>query len=194
MRYRSRTAALLLSIGSHAMPVAKNRAHRLRRTAQVTIVLIGVAYAAVAFAQAARLRNGAISKFSGVDQTLQVCTTSQSYVNMPDMTRTFIVSGTTSKPAVVLFQGSYWSASLGDWAVIQLTIDNVPNPGPGSSVFLYMFAADGDGYGSQFTSHGFNFQTNNLPPGSHTARIRWRAIGTDAQVCIGSRSMLVLYD
>ena len=186
MRHTSCTAALLVSIGSRAMPVPKNRAHRLRRTVQVAIVLIGVAYAAAAFAQAARLRTGSINRFAGVDQTLQVCTTSQSYVNMPDMTRTFTVSGTTNKPVVVLFQGAYWSATAGHWAVIQLTIDNVPNAGPGSSVFLYMYNQDEDGGSPQLTSHGFNFQTDNLAPGQHTARIRWRAIGTNATVCVGS--------
>jgi hypothetical protein len=93
---------------------------------------------------------------------------------------------------VVLFQGSNWGTSALLPVQIQLTIDGVPNPGPGSSVVLSMFQADDDGQAPFNTSHGFNFQTNVLAPGSHTARILWRSFD-GSLTCIGPRSMIVLY-
>lgn len=158
----------------------------------VAAALIGLVWTAVASAQTPRLRSGTIGKFAGVDQSNSVCTTSFTSVNMPDMARTFTISGTSSRSVVVLFQGSNWAANAQRQVEIQLTIDGVPNPGPGGSIVLPVFQGDEDAQAPFAVSHGFNFQTDALAPGSHTARIRWRSFD-GSTVCVGPRSMIVLF-
>jgi hypothetical protein len=172
--------------------------NRLSLLMLAAVAFVGLAWADTVSAQTTQLRSGAISKFAGAERTDQVCTTSSSsgaaYVDMLGMSRTFTISGTTNRSVVVLFQGSYWSAPPGHWGLIQLTVDGVVNPGPGKSVFLYQYNQDEDGGAPQLESHGFNFQTEPLPPGSHTVKIRWAGIGVGSGLlCIGSRSLIVLY-
>jgi len=162
------------------------------------VALVGLAWANTVSAQTTRLRAGSISKVAGAERTDQVCTTSSSsgaaYIDMIGMSRTFTISGTTARSVVVLFQGSYWSAPPGHWGLIQLTVDGNVNPGPGKSVLLYQYNQDEDGGAPQFVSHGFNFQTEPLPPGSHTVKIRWAGVGgSSGLLCVGSRSLIVLY-
>jgi hypothetical protein len=167
--------------------------NRLKLRMLVAMALVGLAGADTVSSQTTRFRSGSISKFVGAERTDQVCTTASSgaYEDMPGMTRTFTLSGTTNRSVVVLFTGSYWSTTAGHFAFIQLTVDGVVNPGPGRSVLLTLYSQDEDGGSPQLDSHGFNFQTEPLTPGSHTVKIRWQ--GSGGTVCIGSRSMIVLY-
>jgi hypothetical protein len=94
-----------------------------------------------------------------------------------------------------MFSGAYWSALAKHSVRVQLTIDGVPNPGPGTATLLWLYQQDEDGGAPQTDSHGFTFQTEPLEPGQHTARIRWATTGEAGPItgCIGSRSMVVLH-
>jgi hypothetical protein len=73
--------------------------NRHRSAVQGLLVLVGFACigGSLTFAQTPRLRSGGISKFAGVDQTTQVCTTTgTTLVQMPDMVRNFTVGGTSA--------------------------------------------------------------------------------------------------
>ncbi len=134
-------------------------------------------------------RTGLITKFTGVDEIVEACTTSSAFVNMPSMSRSFSVSGTTNQAVAVTFQGasSLSGEQAFDTGFIRLTIDGVVQ-GPGGS-------ASGDvpmiGVGERGT-HGFTWQSRPLTPGTHTARIQWRT-DLGSSFCVDARSLVVLH-
>lgn len=135
-------------------------------------------------AQAAPVsRAGAVTKFDGVEEIVEACTTSSNFVNMPSMSRTFSQGGTAADEVMVSFEGS---ASLNgvdfDTGFIRLTIDGVTQ-GPGVIPLL--------GVGERGT-HGFNWQTKALSVGTHTARIQWRT-DLGSSFCMDARSLMVLH-
>uniref|UniRef100_B8HQX2 Uncharacterized protein n=1 Tax=Cyanothece sp. (strain PCC 7425 / ATCC 29141) TaxID=395961 RepID=B8HQX2_CYAP4 len=125
--------------------------------------------------------SGGITRFTAIDQTQDVCTSSSSYVNMPGMTVNFTKTGNT--PVIVMFQGEW--ASKGR-ALLRLVINDVVQPGPGDN--NSPFSAHED---SVYSTNGFNFISRLLPAGTHTARIQWAALS--GSVCVDERSMVVLY-
>jgi hypothetical protein len=171
-------------------------------------LVMSVVYTAVGSAQTdpptARFRSGPISKFVGVEEAggSPVCTSSESYSDLPNMVRAFTISGTKNRSVIVLFQGSNWSHLARQSGAIQLTIDNVPNPGAGASNPILMgfnFDPDNGPVQGPLGSYGFNFQTDPLTPGPHIARIRWKAwrlnqdLNAGILACVGHRSLIVLY-
>jgi hypothetical protein len=146
-------------------------------TLAVVIVAGGVAVGALTN------RGAPITRFDGVDEVIEACTSTTSYKTIPQMTKTFNVSGGTASVAV-MFSGAF---SLGnaikfDTGFLRLTIDGQEQT-PGE-----VPAVPPNSRGTR----GFNWQTAPLTAGSHTARVQWR---TDQgnQFCVDTRSLLVLH-
>jgi len=146
-------------------------------------VLAGLVSAAVAIA-AATTRTGAVTKFDGVDEIVNVCTSSTTFVNMPQMSRTWTQGGTGTTSVAVTFSGalSFLGAQSFDTGFVRLQVDGtqqrpgeVPAIGAGES-------------GAQ----SFTFQSAPLGAGSHTARIQWRT-DLGSQLCVDARSLVVLH-
>jgi hypothetical protein len=129
-----------------------------------------------------------IGRADGVDATDTVCTVSPSFNNMPAMSKTFTQNATTNKPVIVMFEGEWFAGVEGSAAFIQLAIDGVVQSGPRSVVAAFSpFGAIPD-----TATHGFNFITDALTPGSHTATIQWADNG-QGPYCVRVRSMLILH-
>lgn len=149
----------------------------------LTGCLVG-SLAALPQAQAATSRSGVISKFDGVDEIVFACTNTTSYATVPQMTRTFTVSGSAS-PVVVTFSGaaSLSGSEAFDTGFIRLTIDNAQQT-PGEVPFISV--------GESSSAHAFSWQTKSLSTGTHTARIQWRT-DLGSSFCLDARSLLVLH-
>jgi hypothetical protein len=129
-----------------------------------------------------------ISKADGVDATDTVCTVSPSFNNMPGMSKTFTQGATSNKPVIVQFEGEWFPSAEGSAAFIQLAIDGVVQSGPRSVVAAYSpFGAILD-----TETHGFNFISDALSPGSHTAAIQWADNG-QGPYCVRVRTMIILH-
>ncbi len=134
-------------------------------------------------AQAATSRSGTISKFDGVDEIVFACTTTTSYATVPQMTRTFTVSGSAS-PVVVTFSGAAsMSGEPFDTGFVRLTIDNAQQT-PGEVPYISV--------GESSSAHAFTWQTKSLSVGTHTARIQWRT-DLGSSFCLDARSLIVLH-
>ena len=129
-----------------------------------------------------------ISKADGVDATDTVCTVSPSFNNMPSMSKTFTQGATANKAVIVMFEGEWFPSAEGSAAFIQLAIDGVVQSGPRSVVAAFSpFGEIPD-----TATHGFNFITDALTPGSHTATIQWADNG-QGPYCVRVRSMIILH-
>jgi hypothetical protein len=152
------------------------------------LALIGIV---AGIAVAATNRSAPISQFSGVDEIVEQCTSATSYTNMPQMTRTFTLGGSVNDEVVAMFQGSLSldsSAGSFDTGFIRLKIDGVTQS-PGT---IPVIRARGSGSATEIGTHGFNWQSQPLPPGSHTARVQWRTeLGSN--LCVDARSLIVLH-
>ena len=157
----------------------------------VGLAVIGGALHGILPALAAPVfKSGAISRFSGVHEVATACTTSTNFVNMPSMTLSFTQGGTSADEVVALFQGGGWFVESSNFVEIRLLIDNATQPGPGAGVFIY--GGDPDIDTQSGASHGLNFQSNAVNPGSRTARIQWRSF-FGGEVCVADRSLLILH-
>jgi hypothetical protein len=161
---------------------------RLALSAGVLLVgLVGgvAAHAAIFSPQAPVQRSAPINKFDGVDEIVNKCTTSASFVTMPQMTRTFTVGGSANGAVVAMFDGSLdldTSGGTFDTGFLRLTIDGVQqSPGVVPAI----------GAGERGT-HGFNWQSRALAPGSHTARVQWRT-DLGGNFCVDARSLIILH-
>lgn len=134
--------------------------------------------------EAATSRSGTISKFDGVDEIVEACTTTTNFATVPQMTRAFTISGSASS-VVVTFSGS---ASLSgsetfDTGFIRLTIDNA-EVSPGVIPFVQV--------GQNAQGHAFTWQSKSLGVGNHTARVQWRT-DLGSSFCLDARSLIVLH-
>ena len=147
------------------------------------VLLIGLVGGVAA--QAAIFRSAPISKFDGVDEIVNKCTSTTSFVAMPQMTRTFTVGGSGSGSVVVMFTGSLdldTSGGAFDTGFVRLRIDGVPQS-PGVVPVI--------GAGER-GSHGFTWQSQPLTPGSHTTSVQWRT-DLGGNFCVDARSLTVLH-
>ena len=126
-----------------------------------------------------------IGKFTGVDEIVEACTTSKSFVTIPSMTRTFTLGGSGADQVVATFQAS---SSLNgadfDTGFVRLTIDNVAQ-GPADGLIPLI------GVGERGT-HGFTWQSKTLAVGAHTARVQWRT-DLGSSFCVDARSLVILH-
>jgi hypothetical protein len=176
---------------------AVRRSRRRARLAACALLLALAAFALVLIGRAsadegkpsddapAAVSNVAVGRADAVDAAAVTCTTSGVFATMPGMSETFSFGGAASRPVLVLFQGRWENGVEGD-AVIQLTVDGVVQPGPGSAVRVHEDDASVD-----VETNGFNFISASLAPGTHTAAIRWLTI--DGRICVGPRSLIVLH-
>jgi hypothetical protein len=136
-------------------------------------------------AQAAVTRSGPIRAFDGVDEIVFECTNTTNYNSIPEMRRTFTVGGNISQPVIAMFEGSLSLDKSGgnlDTGFLRLTIDGVEQS-PGE---IPAIEAGGRG------THGFNWQTTPLAPGSHIARVQWRT-DLGGNYCADARSLIVIH-
>lgn len=138
---------------------------------------------ALQHAQAATSRSGVISKFDGVDEIVFACTNTMSYATVPQMTRTFTVSGSASPVVVTFSAAASLSAGALDTGFVRLTIDNAQQT-PGEVPYISA--------GESNSAHAFTWQTKSLSTGTHIARIQWRT-DLGSSFCLDARSLVVLH-
>jgi hypothetical protein len=129
-----------------------------------------------------------IAKADGIDATDTICTVSPSFNNMPGMSKTFTLGTTSNKPVIVMFEGEWFTGADGSAAFIQLAIDGVVQSGPRSIVAAH----SPFGEIPESETHGFNFISDALSPGSHTAAIQWADNG-QGPFCVRVRSMIIMH-
>jgi hypothetical protein len=145
-----------------------------------------------AAAQTDTKRSARVKKFSGVEEIVFECTTSDStagFVDMPGMTRSFRLAG--SGAVVVMFHGT---ASLAlapalttDTGYVQLQIDGVVQS-PGDQIpFISTESST-----PLIAGYSFTWQSERLSSGRHTALIRWRT-DLGSEFCVDARSLIILH-
>jgi hypothetical protein len=129
--------------------------------------------------------NVATGRADAVNAADFACTPAVSFTAMPGMSETFSFGGAASRPVLVLFQAEWRSFGEGSVASIRLMIDGIVQPASTLSVDHRV-----PGNGDEIETHGFNFVSDPLAPGTHTATIQWSATGT---LCATDRSLIVLH-
>ena len=146
---------------------------------------VGVAlatYAAIGDAQAAVSRSGVISKFDGVDEGVETCTSAKSHADMPQMSLTFTSSGRGS--ALVTFSGSAGLAGTKfDTGFVRVMVDG-QEQSPGEVAFVAV--------GQASAANAFTWQTKSLRTGSYAAQVQWRT-DQGSEFCVDARSLVVLH-
>ncbi len=132
--------------------------------------------------------NVATGKADAVDAIDVICTVSPQFNPMPDMTKTFSFGGTRPRSVMVLFQVRSSTTPEDTGLSIEVTIDGVITSGPRDVLLFFRGLGDEADAGT----HGFNFISDPLVPGEHTARILWRDTG-GGSVCVSARSMIILH-
>jgi hypothetical protein len=127
--------------------------------------------------------NAPVNRVQGVDATDTVSTMSTTIVDMPGMTTTFTLAGPNNKKVVALFQGEFDAASPSVDISIRLVVDGVVQSGPQPLVV--------DQVAHQ--TNGFNFLSDSLSSGSHTANIQWKT-GSGVSGSVSARSLVVLFE
>jgi hypothetical protein len=167
-----------MAVFAHARPVRRRLLAILGAAAASLAVAATVAIGAVQTSAS----NAPTAKADGVDAVGIECTSDLGFVDMPGLTTTFTTRGSAPKPVIVLFQ-SEWVGIQGE-PLMRLTIDGVQQS-PGE-----VRAAD---VGSAAQTHGFNFVSSPLAPGTHTATMQFRSETAARRVCVGDRSLIVLH-
>ena len=136
-------------------------------------------------AQAAVSRSGVFSKFDGVDEIVFECTNATSFANVPQMARTFTISGSSSSAAVVTFSGSASLSGAGPRHRLRPAADRRPAAEPGRGAVRST--------NDQFSdANAFTWQTKPLAVGSHKAQLQWRT-DQGSSFCLDARSLVVLH-
>jgi hypothetical protein len=162
----------------------------LRATKKKIAVIAGVALfgtiTTVTIAGALSSHTAPITKFTGVDESASRCTNSKTFVNIPQVYRSFTLGGTTDDEAVAMFSASMilypHPQGTPDLGEIRLTVDDVLQL-PVDVIAL--------GSTGEQRAVAFNWQTSAVTPGTHLARIQWRT-NEGSRFCVGARSLLVL--
>src|SRR5262249_50271103 len=106
-------------------------------TALIVIAVVGVTgvVGAAVAVNAATTGSAPGTHFAGVDEIVEACTNSKTFVNMPQMSQMFIIGGGTATDEVAaMFQGAVSLGADGgafDTGFVRLTIDGVAQP-PGT--------------------------------------------------------------
>lgn len=137
-------------------------------------------------------RNGPLRNFSGIEEVVFECTTEESFVDMPPMTRNFTLGGSANEEVVVMFHASaaftLVSGQTTDSGYVRLEIDNVVQS-PGDQVpFISAETEDPQTTGA----YSFTWQSAPLTPGNHTANILWRT-DLGSEFCVDARTMIILH-
>ena len=116
------------------------------------------------------------------------CTVSPNYTDMPGTSLTFKLGGTAPRPVIVLLQGQWFMPHEGVEVRVRLLVDNVVQTG--SSEILV--AQRPSGVSLTDGTHGFDFLSNSLSPGTHTAKIQWHDNGVNSG-CVTNRTLIVMH-
>ena len=163
----------------------RRRTGTLKKRLAVLAALVVLGLVAGVAAVAATSRSAPINKFDGVDEIVEECTDTTTFVTMPGMIRSFTLGGTVNDQVVAMFEGAVSLDTAGgdsDTGFVRLMIDGVQQ-GPGEIPLI--------GAGDRGT-HGFNWQSRGLTPGPHTAGVQWRT-DLGSQFCADARSLIVLH-
>jgi hypothetical protein len=133
--------------------------------------------------------SGLSKKFDGVAATDSQCTTSTSFADIPGTAQAFTISGTASTQVVAMFQSEWFNQAR---ALLRLTIDNVVQSGPGDSSAPFAANSGNDAGAVIDQTNGFNFISDSVAPGAHTARIQWASV-SGGQICVDERTLIVLH-
>jgi hypothetical protein len=129
-----------------------------------------------------------------VADDMQCRTSSDNLVaDMPGMAGVFVQGGASAEPLVVAFVGSWPKPTSGTpaGAFIFLEIDN--NRVDVTSTNGGVLVHEGTAASVSNGTHGFNFVTDPIPPGSHTAKMRWadNVLSGSGTICVAERSMVI---
>jgi hypothetical protein len=127
-------------------------------------------------------------KADAIDRTDIPCTVSPNYTDMPATSVTFKLGGTAPRPVLVLMEGQWFLPNDGVTIRIRLLIDGVVQSGPTD----VLVAERPAGVALIDGTHGFNFVSDPLVPGTHTAKIQWHDNGVNFG-CVTNRSLIVLH-
>lgn len=168
----------------------------------VGIIVVSITSAGITLALGSvRAGSGALSRFDTTETNHEqsendsACTSSTTYVDMPDMTKTFTQGGLFASQALVMFQSQVPSdtetgyANLGS---IRLLVDGTVQDGAGSNLTVSAY-----GPAPTVNGRGWTFMTNSLGVGSHTAKFQWktdRSNDSNAQFCTQNRAMTILHN
>lgn len=159
--------------------------NRQRRKVVVVLgafMLAALATAAIALATGVN-HSGPVTRFDGRDEILHRCTTGTSFSTMPQMKRNVMLGGTGNKSVAVMFSGSLsLSGDPSDTGFLRLLVDGVQQAPD-------VVPAIGAG---ERGAHAFNWQTQQLSPGSHRVKISWRT-DLHGSFCVDARSMIILH-
>ncbi len=112
-------------------------------------------------------------------------TCAPTYHPMDDMTKTFKLGGRAAQRVVVLLAGEFFDAGDPNAAAfVRLTIDGAVQSPQETVIATYKSGAE--------ETAGFNWITEPLAPGNHTATILWRDGGA-APMFAGDTSVIVLH-
>jgi hypothetical protein len=126
--------------------------------------------------------NAPVDRVAGVDANDTVSTMSTTFVDMPSMSTSFTLAGPNKKKVIAMFQGEIDASGPAVTITIQLVIDGSVQSGP-QPLLVDQLAHQ---------THGFNFISDGLSSGPHTAKIQWKAgSGTAA---VAARSLVVIFD
>jgi hypothetical protein len=133
--------------------------------------------------------NVPVGKADAVYAGDSACSCAPTYHPMPDMSKTFTLGGTVSRPVIVLFQGAFHSFSPGVTVWLRLAVDGVQIPPNDTLIPRVRPSGEPDERGT----HGFNFVTPRLAPGTHTATILWQDNGVNPGF-VSQRSLIIMHN
>jgi hypothetical protein len=107
---------------------------------------------------------------------------------MPGTSVTFNLPGPAPRPLIVLLQGEWFLPNDGVQVRVRLLIDGLVPSGPTD----VLVAERPSGVALDFGTHGFNFVSDQLSPGTHTAKVQWHDNGVNFG-CITQRSLIVMH-
>jgi hypothetical protein len=121
---------------------------------------------------------------AAVSTFFAACSCSPVMHEMDGMSKTFRLGGRLRQRVIVMFQGEFFEPTVrGAYALVRLMVDGVAqNGGEEVNIASYVVQA----------THGFQWVSEPLTPGTHTAVIEWRD-GGNAPVYVAPRSMIILH-
>jgi hypothetical protein len=127
-------------------------------------------------------------KADAVSLTDIPCTISPNYTDMPGTSVTFKLGGTAPRPVLVLLEGQWFFPNEGVTVRVRLVIDGVVQSGPTE----VLVAERPTGVALVDGTHGFNFVSDTLFAGTHTAKIQWHDNGVNFG-CVTNRTLIVMH-
>jgi hypothetical protein len=141
------------------------------------------------------MQEGSIENFSGVEESVNACTTinpKPNYDDMPGMTLDFTLGGSTSEEVVVMFHATAYlelaSGQAVDTGYVVLKIDGVVQT-PSDEVPLI---STDNSTNALTATYSFTWQSTSLVPGRHTALIQYRT-DSGSNFCVDTRSLIILH-